>query len=85
MKKMTKEEVQKRVLKGGEPLSLNLFDWDAETNTFSSREGNLVDWVWLSVYDIVEILEDEKCSISGHEKFSKEVIQSKTWERLWNE
>ena len=42
MKKMTKEEVQKRVLKGGEPLSLNLFDWDAETNTFSSREDNLV-------------------------------------------
>ena len=49
------------------------------------QNGNLVDWVWLSVNDIVEILEDERCSISGHEKFSKEVIQSKIWERLWNE
>ncbi len=42
MKKMTKEEVQKRVLKGGEPLNLDLFSWDENTRTFSSNESGLV-------------------------------------------
>ena len=49
------------------------------------QNGNLVDWVWLSVSDISEILKDERCSILGHEKFNKEVLKAKTWERLWNE
>ena len=39
---MTKKEVQKRVLKNGEPLSLDLFEWDEKTNTFSSDEYYLV-------------------------------------------
>lgn len=47
------------------------------------QNGNLVGWVWLSINDIVEILEDERCSVSGHEKFNKEAIQAR--ERLWNE
>ena len=39
---MTKLEVQKRVLKNGEPLALHLFEWDEKTNTFSSKENGLV-------------------------------------------
>ena len=39
---MTKEEVQKRVLQNGEPLSLDLFSWDEKTKTFSSAEDYLV-------------------------------------------
>jgi hypothetical protein len=39
---MNKEEVSKRVLKNGNPLSLDLFSWDEKTNTFSSNEDNLV-------------------------------------------
>lgn len=42
------------------------------------QNSNLVDWVWLSINDIVEILEDERCSISGYEKFNKEVLKVKT-------
>ena len=39
---MNKEEVQKRVLKNGEPLDLNRFEWYADTNTFSTEESGLV-------------------------------------------
>jgi len=39
---MTKLEVQKRVLKNGEPLALHLFEWDEYTKTFSSNENGLV-------------------------------------------
>jgi len=39
---MNKKEVQKRVLKNGKPLSLNLFTWDEKTKTFSSNEDFLV-------------------------------------------
>lgn len=39
---MTKLEVQQRVLKDGKPLPLDDFEWDEETNTFSSAEGGLV-------------------------------------------
>lgn len=39
---LTKEQVQKRVLKNGEPLSLDLFSWDEKTRTFSSYENGLV-------------------------------------------
>lgn len=37
-----KKEIQKRVLKNGKPLSLDLFEWDEKTNTFSSNEDILV-------------------------------------------
>ena len=39
---MTKLEIQQRVLKNGTPLSLELFSWDENTNTFSSKEDILV-------------------------------------------
>ena len=39
---MTKKEVQQRVLQNGKPLSLDKFEWDEKTNTFSSEEGCLV-------------------------------------------
>ena len=39
---MTKKEVQKRVLRDGEPLSLDKFEWDEKTNAFSSGEDYLV-------------------------------------------
>ena len=39
---LTKEQVQNRVLKNGEPLSLDLFSWDEKTRTFSSYENGLV-------------------------------------------
>ena len=45
---MDKLEVQKRVLKNGEPLSLDDFIWDEKTNTFSSVENSLVlDFNWI--------------------------------------
>ena len=42
MAKLTKLDVQKRVLKAGKRLDLNLFTWDEGTKTFSSIESNLV-------------------------------------------
>lgn len=39
---MTKEEVQQRVLQNGKPLSLDKFNWDEKTNTFSSSENGLI-------------------------------------------
>ena len=39
---MNKQEVQKRALKNGEPLSLDKFTWDEKTRTFSSEENGLV-------------------------------------------
>ena len=43
---MNKIDVQKRVLKNGEPLSCDLFQWDEKTKTFSSTEfGLTIDFV----------------------------------------
>lgn len=42
MTKLTKEQVQQRVLKDGKPLALDLFTWDEETSTFSSKEERLI-------------------------------------------
>ena len=39
---LTKKEVQQRVLKNGKPLGLNLFTWNRETHTFSSKQSGLV-------------------------------------------
>ena len=39
---MTKEQIQERVLKNGEPLELDRFTWDGDTKTFSSNEKELV-------------------------------------------
>lgn len=39
---MKKKQVQQRVLKNGEPLSLDKFEWDEKTNTLSSDENCLV-------------------------------------------
>ncbi len=39
---MNKEEVQQRVLQYGKPLDLDKFEWDENTNTFSSDEDDLV-------------------------------------------
>ena len=39
---MTKKEVQQRVLQNGKPLSLDKFEWDEKTKTFSSNENDLV-------------------------------------------
>jgi len=39
---MTKQEVQQRVLQDGKPLSLDKFEWDEKTGTFSSVENHLV-------------------------------------------
>ena len=39
---MTKEEVSQRVLQNGKPLSLDKFNWDEETKTFSTKESYLV-------------------------------------------
>ena len=40
--KLTKENIQKRVLQNGEQLSLDKFLWDEKSRTFSSVEDNLV-------------------------------------------
>ena len=40
--KLTKREVQQRVLQNGKPLALSKFSWDAKTKTLSSMEDNLV-------------------------------------------
>ena len=42
MKIITKDKIQKRVLKDGKPLDLDLFLWDENTRTFSSNENRLV-------------------------------------------
>ena len=42
MSTLTKLDVQKRVLKDGKPLKLDLFSWDENTRTFSSNEHSLV-------------------------------------------
>ena len=42
MEILTKREVQKRVLKDGKPLDLNLFEWNEETRTFDSPIDGLV-------------------------------------------
>ena len=39
---LTKEEVQKRVLKDGNPLDLDMFDWDEDSRTFKTYVGGLV-------------------------------------------
>ena len=39
---MTKEEIQKRLIKNGNPLSMNLFDWNANIKTLSIYENNVV-------------------------------------------
>ena len=39
---MNKQEIQQRVLQFGKPLDLDKFEWDENTNTFSSSENNLV-------------------------------------------
>jgi len=39
---MDKKEIQQRVLQNGKPLSLDKFEWDEKTNTFSSDEDNLI-------------------------------------------
>ena len=39
---ISKKEIQQRVLQDGKPLDLNKFEWDEETNTFSSNENGLV-------------------------------------------
>ncbi len=39
---MNKKEIQKRVLKNGEQLDLDKFEWDETSKTFSSSEYNLV-------------------------------------------
>ena len=39
---MNKKEIQQRVLQNGKPLSLDNFEWDENTKTFSSNENNLV-------------------------------------------
>ena len=39
---MNKEQVQQRVLQNCKPLSLDKFEWDENTNTFSSSEDYLV-------------------------------------------
>jgi hypothetical protein len=39
---MRKEEVSQRVLQNGKPLSLDKFNWDEETRTFSTKEDDLV-------------------------------------------
>lgn len=42
MTKLTKREVQSRVLQNGKPLALDKFIWNADTRTFSSQENGLV-------------------------------------------
>ena len=44
--KYTKEDIQKRVLRNGNPLPLSEFSWDANTSTFASNEDNLVIDFW---------------------------------------
>lgn len=39
---LTKENIQKRVLQNGYPLSQDKFSWDEKTRTFSSLESHLV-------------------------------------------
>jgi hypothetical protein len=39
---LTKENIQTRVLQNGEQISLDKFNWDEKTRTFSSSENNLV-------------------------------------------
>lgn len=38
---MKKKEIQQMVLQNGKPLDLDKFEWDENTNTFSSEENNL--------------------------------------------
>ena len=39
---MNKQEISKRVLQNGKPLSLDKFTWDNKTRTFSSKEKSLM-------------------------------------------
>jgi len=39
---MDKKEIQQKVLKNGQSLDLDLFEWNEKTNTFSSLEDGLV-------------------------------------------
>ena len=39
---MNKKEIQKRVLQNGKPISLDKFEWNEETKTFSSAKNGLV-------------------------------------------
>lgn len=42
MKNLTKQEISKRILKDGKPLSLDLFSYDAKTKIISTDEDCLV-------------------------------------------
>jgi hypothetical protein len=50
-----------------------------------STDGELDGWVWLSMKDIVEIIEDEECSISGHEQFKDEISKNEIWNKIWGD
>ena len=71
---MNKEEVQKRVLRNGEPLSLELFTWDESTRTFASGEDDLV--IDFADVDDCIFYVDNFCHISA---WRSHKIYAKNW------
>ena len=39
---MSKQEIAQNILYKGKPISLDKFEWDETTNTFSSNEKDLI-------------------------------------------
>lgn len=37
------------------------------------ENNEIIDWVWLSMVDIINILKSSDDTVSGHEKFSNEI------------
>ena len=46
------------------------------------ENNEIIDWVWLSMKDIVNILKSTEDTISGHEKFSSEIGKYENWNKL---
>lgn len=48
------------------------------------ENNEIINWVWLSMSNIVEILKSEDDTISGHEEFSSEIVKYEKWNKLYN-
>jgi hypothetical protein len=47
------------------------------------ENNEIINWVWLSMKDIVNILKSNEDTISVHEKFSSEIGKYENWNKLW--
>ena len=66
---MIKMEIKNRILKNGQPLSPQLYTWDAKTRTFSSKEADLViDFGGIEFCTVVagsgcDVTTDSRCTV----------------------